>query len=266
MMKICIKGVLVLLCVFLLTVPAGALDADLNGRWVSLQYGSLTFTQNGNSFTAVWTGTKAAGTITGRQASFRFWSGASFEECKDDSRGYGTLTLSEDGSTLNGTWANLSKKEPESGSFIAVRLSLFSGQTAQDAAPALEEAPGEQSPGTEPAPPDAALTAGESSQPAAAGSQTSAAETASATAPPDGLILLLDSLPPNYLGPVIEVLPELEESVLKIFDIFDDGSGDEANSVPPPPADTTVPDSSPPQDDGAFWDFFVDLWASLWGQ
>ena len=265
-MKICIKGVLVLLCVFLLTVPASALDTDLNGRWVSLQYGALTFTQNGNSFTAVWTGTKAAGTITGRQASFRFWSGASFEECKDDSRGYGTLTLSQDGSTLNGTWANLSKKEPESGSFIAMRMSLFSGQTAQDAAPVLEEAPGAQSTGTEPAPPDAALTADEGSLPAAAGSQTSSVETASATPSPDGLILLPEYLPSGYLGPIIEVMSELEESVLKIFDIFDDGAGDEADSAPPSPADTTVPDNSPPQDAGDFWDFFVDLWTSLWGQ
>jgi len=163
-MKIHIRRILAFLCVFLLIVPAGALAVSLNGRWVSLQYGALTFSQVGDAFTAVWTGTNAAGTISGDQASFRFWSGTSFDTCKDDSRGYGTLTLSDDGNTLSGSWANLSKKEPESGSFTAMRVSSINGQITQDAAPALEEAPNAQTTGTEPEKPDASPTAGASPQ------------------------------------------------------------------------------------------------------
>lgn len=260
MMRTRIMGVMAFLCVFLLTFPAGAVDADLNGRWVSLQYGVLSFTQSGNSFTAVWTGVNAAGEISDRQASFRFWSGTSFEKCADDSRGYGSLTLSADGRTLSGSWANLSKAEPESGSFTAVRMASITGQTTQEAALALEEEPGAQSPVAEPAPPDAGPSAEGSSQQAAAGSQ------ASAEALSNELNLLPDSLPPEYLGPITEVMSELEESVLKIFDIFDSDSGDETETVPRPPADASAPEDDPLEDAGSFWDFFSDLWTSIWGQ
>lgn len=265
-MKIRIKGILVFVCVFLLTIPAAALDASLNGRWVSLQYGSLTFTQNGYSFTAVWTGTNAAGTISGRQAPFRFWSGASFDKCEDDSRGYGTLTLSDDGNTLSGTWANLSEIEPESGSFTAVRLSSISGLITQDAFPELEEPPNLQTMETALTLPDISSTTDASPQQVATGSQTSAVETPSTTEPPDELTLLPNNLPPEYVGPIIEVISDLEESVLKIFGVFDDDTGDETDTVPHSPVDTTLQEDVSLQDSSNFWDFFVDLWTSLWGQ
>lgn len=239
---------------------------NLNGRWVSLQYGSLAFTQNGNAFTAVWTGTKAAGTISGRQASFRFWAGSSFENSKDDSRGYGTLTLSDDGNTLSGSWANMSKKDPESGGFTAMRVTSTSGQITQDAAPAPEEMTTAQTAGTKPAPPDAHPTAGADLQQTTTGSQTSEAGTPSAAEPPDELILLPENLPPEYAGPIMEVISDLEESVLMIFGVFDDGSGDESDTVPQPIVDMSLPEDSPLQDSGYFWDFFADLWTSIWGQ
>ncbi len=259
-MRIRFKGIIAFLCVFLLTVPAGAVDADLNGRWVSLQYGVFSFTQSGNSFTAVWTGVNAAGEISDHQASFRFWSGASFEKCADDSRGYGSLTLSADGRTLSGSWANLSKAEPESGSFTAVRMASIIGQTTQGSVPALEEEPNAQSPVAEPAPPDAGPSAEGSSQQAAAGSQASAA------APSNELNLVPGSIPPEYLGPITEVMSELEESVLKIFGIFDDDTGDDTQTVPRPPVDASAPEDAPLQDTGGFWDFFSDIWISIWGQ
>lgn len=260
MMRIRIKGIMAFLCVFLLAFPAAAVDADLNGRWVSLQYGVLSFTQSGNSFTAVWTGVNAAGEISDHRASFRFWSGASFEKSADDSRGYGSLALSADGRTLSGSWANLSKAEPESGSFTAIRMASISGQTTQDSVPALEEEPGAQPPVTESAPPDAGPAAQGSTQQAAAGSQASAA------APSNELDLVPGNIPPEYLGPITEVMSELEESVLKIFDIFDGDSGDDAQTVPGPSAEASAPDNAPLQESGSFWNFLSDLWTALWGQ
>ena len=264
-MKMRIRGVLVFLCCLLLSLPAEALDANLNGRWVSLQYGSLTFSQVGDTFTAVWTGTKAEGTISGSQASFRFWAGASFDICKDDSRGYGTLTLSDDGNTLNGTWASLSKAEPESGSFIAVRLSSISGLMTQEAAIEIEESTNPQSMATEPLPQSTAPTAGTDSQQSITVPQTSAVSTLSATEQPDELILLPESLPAEYTGPIAEAIAALEESVLKIFGIFDDDSGIQTDTVPPPDIETVMPEETPLQNAGDFWDFFTDLWSSLWG-
>jgi len=260
------RGFLVFLCAFLLTFPVEALNTSLSGRWVSLQYGSLTFTQNENDFTVLWTGTKAVGTISGRQASFRFWAGASFEKCKDDSRGYGTLALSDDGNTLTGSWANMSKKDPESGSFTAIRVASISGQITQDAAPALEEAPNEQGTVTESAPPDASSTAGVNSQQAATGSQTSEAGAQTVIEPPVELILLPENYPPEYIEPVIEVISDLEEFVLKLFDVFDDDSGDQTDTVPQPLVDRSLLEDASLEDGGVFWDFFVDLWTSVWGQ
>ncbi len=259
-MKKRIMGILVFLCVSLLVFPAGALDASLTGRWVSLQYGALTFHQAGNSFTAVWTGANASGTVSGGRASFRFWSGASFEACDDANRGYGTLALSADGNTLSGSWANLSKKEPESGSFTALRLSSLGGQTAQDAAPAPEEPTDEPAPGTESPPPGTSPTQGAGSQQAAAGPQPSAVK------PPDELNLLPGDIPPEYAGAAAAVISDLEASVLKIFGVFDDDPGDVTSSVPQPPGDTALPEDPPPQDNDGFWDFFSDLWTSLWGE
>lgn len=232
---------------------------DLSGRWVSLQYGSLIFTQEGNSFTAVWTGTKAEGTISGRQASFRFWAGASFEKAKDDSRGYGTLTFSDDGNILSGSWASQSKSDPESGSFTAIRVASISGQTTQDAAPALEEPSDGPAAVTEPAPPDAAPAAGASSQQTAAGSQASAAGTPSAAEPSDGPDLLPDNVPPEYVGPIAEAISDLEEYVLKIFSIFDEGSGDESDAIPHPPEDIRLQEDLPPEYAGPVAEAILDL-------
>ena len=266
MKKMIIKRILVFLCVFLLVIPSGAADASWSGRWVSLKHGVMTFTQNGDGFTAVWTGTIAEGTISGRQASFRFWAGASFDVCKDDSRGYGTLTLSDDGNTLKGTWASLSKADPESGDFIAVRMSSFSDQSAPEAAPAPEEADDAQAAGTDTALPDTSMTADASFQHAGDTAQASAAQAFSITAQPDELILLPDNLPSEYVSTVAEVISDLEEWVLKIFGVFDDDSGDITDTAPHPPEDTALPEDSPSQDAGAFWDFFTDLWTPLWGQ
>lgn len=259
-MKKRLRGLIVFLCAFLLVVPAGAAGANLNGRWVSLQYGALSFSQAGNSFTAVWSGANAAGTMSGSRGTFRYWSGPSFEKCGDDSRGYGTLALSADGNTLSGGWANLSKKEPESGTFTALRLSSISGQSVQGAAPVLEEPADAQAGGTEPEPPGAGPAAGAESEQDAAGTQLSSTE------PPDALNLLPDNLPPEYAGPIAEVMSDLEASLLKIFGVFDDGTGDETDAAPPPLADAALPEDTPLEENGSFWNFFTDLWTSLWGQ
>ena len=205
MMKKRIKLILVLLCAFLPAIPAGALEARLDGRWVSLQYGALSFRQSGASFTAVWTGANAQGSITGRAASFRYWSGASFEACADDSRGYGTLTLSADGNTLSGSWANLSKKEPESGSFTAVRMPAISVSTTQDATPAAQATPGAQTAAPDPLPPGSGP-----------GPETAAAP------PQHDQLVLTEDLPPEYIGAAAQFLSDIEETVLTLFGIFDE--------------------------------------------
>jgi hypothetical protein len=242
-----IRGIVAFLCVFMLTVPAGALNASLNGRWISLQYGALTFNQAGSAFTAVWSGANASGSISGRNASFRYWSGASFEKCGDDSRGYGTLTLSDDGNTLSGSWANLSKKEPDSGSFTALRLPSINGPIPPDSVPENEEAPIAETAVTSPAPPDTVPIQNESSTQAVAGlpADSSGIETGSTPPLPDELNLT-ENLPPEYLGPFVEFLSDLEESVLNLFDVFDDDTGNETNSVPPPADELKLlPDNLP---------------------
>lgn len=203
-MKRGIKLIIFHFYAFLLVFPAGALEASLDGRWISLQYGALSFRQSGASFTAVWTGANAQGSITGRAASFRYWSGASFEACADDSRGYGTLTLSADGNTLSGSWANLSKKEPESGSFTAARMPAISVSTTQDAAPETQAAPGAQTAAPDPLPPGGG----------------SGPETA-ADPPQYDEPVLTEDLPPEYIGAAAQFLSDIEETVLTLFDIFD---------------------------------------------
>ena len=235
-MKIHSRLIIVLLCVFLPVIPVGALEARLDGRWVSLQYGALTFRQSGASFTAVWAGANAKGTITGRAASFRYWSGASFETCADDSRGYGALTLSADGNTLTGSWANLSKKEPESGSFTAVRMPSVGESMTQDATPALQATPGAQT-----LPPDTPPPAG-----------VSGLETSAAPSQHDEL-MLTDELPPGYMGAAAEFLSDLEESVLKLFDVFEDQAQDAA------PEELILTDKLPAEYTGPAAEFLSDI-------
>ena len=227
-MKKRIKLILVFLCAFLPAIQAGGLEAWLDGRWISLQHGALTFRQSGASFTAVWTGANAQGAITGRTASFRFWSGASFEACADDSRGYGALTLSADGNTLTGSWANLSKKEPESGSFAAVRMSSVSESLMQDATQAVQATPGAQTPSPDPSPPGGG-----------SGLETSA------SSPQHDELILTDELTPGYISTAAEFLSDIEESVLKLFDVFGDqaqaAAADELNLTDKLPAEYTGP-------------------------
>jgi hypothetical protein len=75
----------------------------------------------------------ATGTISGNTASFTFWSGSSYAASRDEDRGSGTLTLSANGNMLQGSWTNVSKKDPESGSFSAVRLSSLLGDNPANA-------------------------------------------------------------------------------------------------------------------------------------
>jgi hypothetical protein len=195
----------------------------------------------------VWSGANASGSISGRNASFRYWSGASFEKCGDDSRGYGTLNLSDDGNTLSGSWANLSKKEPDSGSFTALRLPSSNGPIPPDSVPENEEAPVAETGETSLAPPDTVPIQNESSTQTGAGlpADSSGTETGSTPPPPDELNLT-ENLPPEYLGPFVEFISDLEESVLNLFDVFDDGTGNETDSAPPPADELKLlPDNLP---------------------
>ena len=260
-MKKRIKGILSILCVFLLASPAGALSASWSGRWISLQYGALNIHQAGNAFTAAWTGASAAGTISGRQASFRFWSGASFEKSADDSRGYGSLALSDDGNFITGTWANLSKKEPESGSFTAIRITSIIEILPQSPTPAPEDAPNTEA-GIEPSPPDATPVPGTDFTQAGTEPGASAPETPDGAEPADELFLTGD-LPPEYTGAFIEAVSDIGESFLQLFDFFEDGSGAQADTSPQTPDELNLTEDAPPEYRGPLMDFMNDIEESV---
>jgi hypothetical protein len=106
-----------------MSVSARAEDTlNLTGHWASAEFGGLDFVQTGSTFTAAWAGVSVAGSLSGYSASFSYWQGGSYAVCKDAQRGRGTFVVSDDGSSLSGQWANMDAKEPESGSFNAIRV------------------------------------------------------------------------------------------------------------------------------------------------
>lgn len=121
--------------------------ADLSGYWVSLEFGFISFTQIGNNFSAAWAGVTAAGTIEGNNASFAFWIGKSYETAKDDEKGHGTITVSDDGNSLTGQWNSADRKDPESGVFNAMRVGSIPAATAMPSPAAIASEPTLDTPG-----------------------------------------------------------------------------------------------------------------------
>lgn len=104
--------------------PGSAGTVNLTGHWAVAGTGGFDITQHGSRIdgTSV-AGIRLSGTLSGRAATFRFWSGDSFAGADPEDRGIGSFRASPDGRTMFVSWQN---EEPSDASldpvFTAVRV------------------------------------------------------------------------------------------------------------------------------------------------
>jgi hypothetical protein len=92
--------------------PTGAPAPGLTGHWAIAGTSGLDLVQHGRAIKGTSPmGVSLAGTIDGRQVSFRWWRGASFERAKPADRGAGIMHVSEDWNSLA-----IAGKDEEAGS------------------------------------------------------------------------------------------------------------------------------------------------------